>query len=264
MTEIDRLIRAALGEEAVAFEYHAGERNRMGWRRAFPMERRELRSGAWGVVERSWRRFHEKDVRFLVGPRQFETGPGEYADSWGDAEADPEGRTRLIEWAMALPGLPLADVAEVCRTGSHKESDESLEEALASVRRFAKCFKRTPAQMRVMEARVRRKFTADGQRIPRWQRVRDGLRDVEKICPFEVQFADEGGLHATLLKPVDDEQAGDITAILLDLEIELETSEEELRRLGIAVPKDEEGFVDQEAAMRALMVSGGKFRLWWD
>jgi len=290
MEKVEKFVKAALGDEVASFTYKAGGRSRKGWRAyIFQNPRRSLGDFVEGppdcvnveeLVESNWRAFHERNIRLFVGAGVFRVGPNEYADSWGAVEwypadgpppeRDPSESPPVYAQVFALPRLPVLDLVEFCRVGSHNADVEpDFEQSFELMKQFAA--RSGPRAMNKMLARkeeMRRRSKLQPHGPQPWRMVRQALTEIMEIVPFAIQFADEAGLRATFLKKVSPRQAKKIGRKILEVDPEaMELPVEDLASLKLSVPKDPKyrpAIPDYEAAMVKYIVTVGKFRMWWD
>ena len=100
-----------------------------------------------------------------------------------------------------------------------------------------------------------------------WRDVKHTMQEIFNKCPFEIQFADEAGLHCTFLKHPSLAQAKNFSDMIVGISPEVfEGINEHVEQAGYIVPKMKSmpEFPDEVAAMKIFMAKMGKFRLWWD
>jgi hypothetical protein len=250
MIDSEALARELLGPDAEAFDYALRSGSHAGLRLNFP-EMTDARK----FVAKRWRKAYEGGVELFVGAAQFQTGPGEYSDSWGAVEFDPaDGPPQMpdpneappsVVPVFALHGIETLDVIEFADVGSHNAifPDAGLSaEMLAGLPEEVRAFMQNRPDFTKIIAEQRQKLGITGE-LP-WEQTQSGLRQVMELAPLAITFADPAGLKARFVKKVSTEAANRIADIIMCLAPE-----------SYDCPPDEIAW---------LIEQDRRFRLWWD
>jgi hypothetical protein len=270
MDEIEKFIRSILGENVKKFTYDAGGYERTGFRSYSPCSNAAESAMATKIVEKSWRACHEKDIRLLVGSVVFQTDDGKYSDS---SDLSYKTNSPMYVQVLALPALPVVDIVELMKVGSHNDQHLSSGYMLNAMEGLKQqmstedlAWLETPEGQQIEAAnRMRVEQMFDG--ALRWQKVRASLARVFAIAPFEIQSADEAHLQAIFVSPVAKAKAKEVgNIIILDIGSDvMDIFEGEWEELGIVVhDPNEPELPDFEATMAEYILTTGTFKLWWD
>jgi hypothetical protein len=205
----------------------------------------------------------------------FEVAPGEYADGFPfDPDEPPSEFPPSVDQVFALPGLPVLDVIEFARVGSHNAPHGELPD-FSGIELANEALRRviprehwpSDAEQRARDAASREAILRQPRGARPWTFVRDALAEVAAICPFELQLADAAGLRGTFLRPVPAERVAEVVRLIFEVNPEvMDAVEGELSMSGQDMPMsaDDPELPDYEAALRRYVGELGRIRMWWD
>jgi hypothetical protein len=277
MSKPDALIIAALGPDAISFEYEIGGVTRTGWKIHLLQKPNDFSLAGRDLIDKWWRQLQERDIRLFNGGSIWQISENQFANSleaveFDSAEGppplrDPSSFPPTCSQIFAMPGLPTLDIVEFAKTGSHNADQIPFDDVWGSFsQRIMKIEPESAPLLRESADKMRRQFSRMHSPEP-WRAVQENLSEIMKIAPFTIQFADAAGLHATLLQPVSREQAKHIGNLITDVDPEaMELPISDLKEFGMDVPMDSENpdIPDYEEAMIQYIVAAKRFRMWWD